>query len=550
MFVVAPPARAMSVSSGTVGNATMRSRGVNVSNKMRTLGHHGKPVIEIELDKVDGATGQWITSYSTMDTIEGIVWVTAPHDTPFRDIQISFIGASHVFVDRVTAAPPLSGRTEATHRFLTLKQPISYTAMPRGQKLLAGQRYGFHFEFTIPAQLLPRACTHAVANDSVRERHLQLPPSMGDPDVSGYGGILLDDLAPEMSKIVYMVQARIIQERCADGVPGLLSEKIRKVRVKPAFEEQPPLPVDLVDNAGEYRFFQDKTVRKGMFKGKLGTLTAQAVQPKALVIPGARSTCNPPISTIAKVLLRFDPAEESNPPPRLGSLVSRIKVNTFYASSPVRNIPTRAVVAYDMTQGLYGEAVPLSTLCIASAQWQKHNCDPCSSPATSQSRLFRRDSGVSDCSTRSSSLASHPEIVPPSSKYIQGGTYYTAEILVPVTLPMTKNFLPSFHSCLISRSYTLSLQISAHAGSIGGPSLHLKVPIQIAAEGSDTGNENARMRNSESIISIERDLLDMFTPRSMAPRTSPQPEVQNELPPEYTALGYHGGRQTHVSIRA
>lgn len=572
MFVVAPPARAMSM-SGTANHASMHPRRMSVGNKVRTLAHHGKPIVEIELDKVDGAMGLWITSYSTMDTIEGIVWVTAPHDTPFQDIQISFIGkprskirdtrkkrswkadgrigASHVFVDRVTAAPPLSGRTEATHRFLQLKQPIAPFEMPPNQKLLAGTRYGFRFTFTIPAQLLPRACTHPVANDAVRERHLQLPPSMGDPDVAGFGGILLDDLAPEMSKVMYYIQVRIIQGRCADGVPEVLVDKCRKVRVKPAFEEQPPLDADLVNHAGEYRFQQEKTIRKGMFKGKLGTLTAQTAQPKALMIPGARSTCNSPISTIAKVLLRFDPADEANLPPRLGSLVSRIKVNTFYASTPVRNIPTRAVVAYDMTQGLYGETVPLSTLCVASAQWQKHKSGSCPSPATSQTGLFRRDSGVSNCSTRSPSLASNPGIVAPSSKYIQGSTYYTAEILVPITLPMHKNFLPTFHSCLISRSYTLSLQISAQAGGIGGPSLHLKVPIQIAAEGSDTGNENARMRNEEnSRLRTDRDILDMFTPRNMSPRAAAQPDMQHELPPEYTALSSHAGRQAHVSIRA
>lgn len=59
---------------------------------MRTLAAHGKPTIEIELGGGHGMHGKWVTSYSTMDTIEGAVSVVAPHDTPFEDIEIAFVG--------------------------------------------------------------------------------------------------------------------------------------------------------------------------------------------------------------------------------------------------------------------------------------------------------------------------------------------------------------------------------------------------------------------------------------------------------------------------
>lgn len=72
--------------------AHMQSIGNQIGTKMRTLAHHGRPIVEIELDKTHGAQGTWITSYSTMDTIEGTVFVTAPHDTPFQDVEIAFVG--------------------------------------------------------------------------------------------------------------------------------------------------------------------------------------------------------------------------------------------------------------------------------------------------------------------------------------------------------------------------------------------------------------------------------------------------------------------------
>lgn len=70
----------------------MQSLGHQIGTKMRTLALHGKPTIEIDFDSSHGVHGKWVTSYSTMDSIKGSVCVTAPHDTAFEDIEISFTG--------------------------------------------------------------------------------------------------------------------------------------------------------------------------------------------------------------------------------------------------------------------------------------------------------------------------------------------------------------------------------------------------------------------------------------------------------------------------
>jgi hypothetical protein len=446
-------------------------------------------------------------------------------------------GTAQVYVDRLTTSPSMSGRTEANHRFLTLKQPIDDADLPSPRILRAGKQYIFPFYFTVPSQLLPRACPHKVASDYVRETHLMLPPSLGDAELSGFGGVLLDDMAPEMSKVIYGIKVRITQFLEGEQRLSVLAEKLRKVRIKPVFEEQPPLNVD--GNA-EYRLRQEKTIKKGLFKGKMGTLTAQTVQPKALVVPGARSTCNDPVATRARVHLRFDPADESSLPPKLGSLKTNIKVWTYYSSAPRNNFPSRDNLAYDVTQGAYGETVTISSMCIASAQWQKQ---PASANPILSDSIDRRDSGVSDCST--SSADAYSASIPPASKNYKDGCFYTASILVPVTLPYNKNFIPTFHSCLISRSYTLSLHISAHTSGVSDPSLHLKVPLQVCAEGSVTGNENARARSAE--VGVLDEVGRVFTPRSVAP---PADLGVMDAPPEYMVfaptIGRHNARVTAV----
>ena len=524
----------------STGTASMHSSPTGmhhgaIHNAFVKLANHGQPTVEIKVDNVQGAHRGYVTSYSTMDTIEGTVAITTTHDTKFENLEIAFIGTCNVFVDRLTTTPSMSGRTEATHRFLTLKQPIEDEDLPCPRKLVAGKTYTFPFFFTVPAHLLPRACTHRTASDHVRNTHLMLPPSMGDPTLAGFGDRLLDDLAPEMSKISYGIKVRIVQLRESDGSYSVLYEKVRKVRIKPAFEEQPPLNIDPSDP--EYRTRHEKAIRKGLFKGKLGTLTAQSAQPKALVIPGARTNTGERITTMAKILLRFDPVEENNLPPKLGSLATKIKVSTFYASGPRSNFPSRASLGFDLTQGVYTETVSLSSLCVGSATWEKQS--PSANPST-ENGMLRRDSG---CSTDSATdlVDSFNNGILTASKNYKGGSFYTAKISVPITLPDNKNFLPTFHTCLVSRMYILTFQLSAHAPGVSDPTLNLKVPVQVCAEGSDTGNENARVRSAEAVVRMEA--RDLFTPRSIAPPTTDDAgNAESDLPPGYSAFAPQVGR--------
>lgn len=77
---------------------TMQSMRNQVGYKVRNIAHYGQPTIEIHLNGTEGPKNTFVTSYSTMDAIEGHVTITAAHDTRFEDIDIAFVGTSRALV--------------------------------------------------------------------------------------------------------------------------------------------------------------------------------------------------------------------------------------------------------------------------------------------------------------------------------------------------------------------------------------------------------------------------------------------------------------------
>lgn len=80
-------------SSVSVQPDRMQALGNQIGYKVRNISHHGQPTIVIHLD--DDSSGhqqKFVTSYSSMDTLNGTVTITAPHDACFEDIDIAFTG--------------------------------------------------------------------------------------------------------------------------------------------------------------------------------------------------------------------------------------------------------------------------------------------------------------------------------------------------------------------------------------------------------------------------------------------------------------------------
>ncbi|KAF2770205.1 hypothetical protein EJ03DRAFT_76511 [Teratosphaeria nubilosa] len=480
-------------------------------------------------------------TWTTKDRIEGSVSITPPTDTRFDEIEIEFVGTSRTYVERLTTAAAVSGRSQAFHQFLKLQQPGLPGQYPEDGILKAAQTYDFSFVFVIPQQLLPRVCRHKIASEAVREAHLCLPPTLGDKDVANTKNAL-DDMAPDMVSVRYGIFCSISRVKTHDdNEPSkiTLASKARKLRVIPAISELPPL--DVGGEGSEYVLRREKNIRKGMLKGKLGVLSMEAAQPQPLHMrltdPESRA------STMATVMLRFDPSEESSRPPRLSTLGSKLKVCTFFASSARHDFPRKENSLLDMSQGCHTEQLNLSSRCVANVEWTA--CEP-----TKPNTIERRDSA---CSTTSTSL--HAGEVPAPSSGSKGKTYYSARLLIPISLPTNKAFVPTFHSCLSSRIYQLKLELTL---SSLGPSLDLKLPVQISSEGRTADahprRDSIASNDDEEEEEEEVDADYFFAPRTVrAPsegfvgrsRIGSQAPGSEDAPPGYEVLA-----RRHMSVPA
>ena len=464
-----------------------------------------KPTISITLN--DQQEEGLVPAYTTLDKIEGAVSITAPVNLSFDDIHITFQGSTRSYVEKVANTAAAASRSQAYHNFLRLAQPIDESVIPPNRVAEAGTTYTFPFTFVVPERLLPQSCTHSKDADSVHEAHLQLPPSLGDPMMSGDGKSLLDDLTPDMAVISYAIRVIVIRRNPENPrKPIVIVDSVKKLRIIPAVAEAAPIRVSGTKD-DEYTLRKEKVLKKGMFKGKLGRLTMEAAQPKSLrLAPLGSNVSDVPITTMAVINLRFDPCDANSKPPRLGHLCSKLKASTFYACVPLRDFPTKTnAYLYDNQRGIHVESINLSSRNIESAQWTTHTVRE------------RHDSGISISD----------DFTPVAASQL----FYTCQILVPVDLPTSsKTFVPSFHSCLVSRVYSLDLVLSVHgpSNSVSSPSMHLKVPLQISAE----PNPNARpVISEEEMRAINGRRLDAYLePRSTAPPSPEYTEVATLFP--------------------
>jgi len=445
-----------------MSGASIHSTTGTIASAYKKIAQNGRPDMDIVLDN---HTDRKV--YTTFDALSGKVNITAPHESRFDEIQITFEGTVRTAIENLSPHTTKS-RTTARHNFLKLIMPIKESDYPQPRIAEAGRTYTFPFNFVVPDQLLPRACSHSVVGDHVQHAHMQLPPSMGDRTLS-----IRDDLAPDMAIVDYGVRVKVLRSRDRDGKDMVLAEGMKKVQIIPAVAEAPPMNIRVADK--DYVLSKTKSLKKGMFSGKLGKITVSAEQPGALVIPSPTATTATQPTTMATVKLRFDPYDASSQPPRLGGLKTKIKSTTFFSTRPAVDFPAHfsQQVHFETTRGIYDTSVPINSRCVESVAWTQQ----CSSPAYSRRGSSTSTSSSDDC----------PSDNPHTPGTKENNTYYTARILVPITLPASKHWIPTFHSCILSRAYCIDLSLTIHTPGTGVPAstVSLHVPVQIAADGNN-----------------------------------------------------------------
>ncbi|KFY77378.1 hypothetical protein V499_03208 [Pseudogymnoascus sp. VKM F-103] len=433
-----------------------------------------------------------ITSYTTYDDIRGHILLTSSIPQPFSAVEISLLGT--IRTTHPDHIAPIIAAPGTQHVFLKLVMPLPPSAYgantsPGGEggedihHLTPGQPLKIPFHFVVPARLLPVACKHDLESPAIQDLHLQLPPSMGN--------FLLprDDLAPEMASVTYGIHAKLMSvPPSATSYPQTLASTLRKIHVVPASPEAPPLSAG---KDSRYILSKTKSLRRGVFKGKLGTVTLSTTQPRAFCLPPPPTDHHGPTpSTLATLTLRFDPADASCLPPRLGALTAKIRATTVHSIRPARGIPDEETRSspYEIHSGAYSTHVSLAS----------HEVTGVAAPWTyviPAPAYERRDSGYS-------TAESDGDINLTNSGGKEGtGPYYTATIPLPLSLPANKTWIPTFHSCLVSRFYTLMIELMVHPpGKSAVPScLALKVPVQVMGEGRE-GREEAFEAGGRAVV--------------------------------------------------
>ncbi|RJE26990.1 hypothetical protein PHISCL_00691 [Aspergillus sclerotialis] len=456
---------------------------------MESLTKFSRPKVSIDLV---GKGPSPILTYTTWDRIEGTVSIEVDHDTRFDDVEIAFeahedcvTGTAKTSVDR-SAVP---GTSEAYQTLLKLRQPIDSSEYPSPRVFERGKIYRFPFTFVVPDRLLPQICRHNKCNAQVEHAHTQLPPSLGDPMLASDGKTLLDDMSSEMCRISYIVRVTVRKVSPGNKSPRSLVSVGKKLRIIPAVEEDPPL--DIAENDKAYWDRKTKDVRKGFMRGSLGRIEMFSSQPKPIELLPRAYEMGDSVRTVVTLQLRFYPIGNEKPP-ILSKLSSKLRVSTVYSNNPLETIPSGSPMSFSqLGQATYLETVPLSARCVESARWVKHT-EP------------SRDSIASTSSIESCASSIHT-----------GKTYYATSIVVPITLPKNKAFVPTFHSCIISRFYGLDLDVSYRTSATINPSISLRLPVQFTCH-----RKVDRGIYPPAQGEVKDEIDEFFCPRTIAPPSS------------------------------
>lgn len=416
--------------------------------------------------------------YTSSSPVKGTVTITTKRDVRFDALQIVLIGNTKTRVDGVNSPH------EITHTFLKMVMPIPESTYPVPRTLETGRTYTVPFNFVIPHQLTINACHHTALSGLVQDQHCLLPPSMGNSSWEK------DDMAPQMAHVEYCVKARVIREDGVDGKRTRIMEAVTPLRVLPASVEEPPLVITEKDTL--YAMTKTKTVRKNLLSSKLGHLIASATQPGPAVLGSdARSIVSRPATEIQ---LQFEPASIDVAPPKILSVSGKVKAHTFFSGGTISTFPNLGEWNQQFVpdkRGAYSTSAALAPMPTPEARWTQHLTD-----------AARRDSGYSSENSPDNAESGRSGRKR-ASKSTSGGAspiFHTASIQVPITLPVdNKTFVPTFHSCIASRVYTVQLSVVVAAGS-GSTTINLTVPLQVAIESDLQPQYDAGLPSFEAAV--------------------------------------------------
>lgn len=475
-------------------------------------GLHGtqKSALTIKLD--DHYSSKVYTSGSK---ITGRVEILAQHDVQYDDFEIVFTGVSSTRLDFVQQFTCNSWRP-----FMKLRMPLDADQLPRDHTFRAGQRYSVPFHFVVPHQLTIGACSHNVVSPDVQQQHLRMPPSIGCWEY--------DDMAPDMAEIQYAIKVRALRNVQGLEEPLKLMVAEHVLKVLPACPEEAPIDVSFRDEG--YKLAKSKTIRKSIFSPKTGKLSADTAQPGAIMLSADGRNAS---GSSARVNLQFVPDSADTAPPKINSVSAKLQVTTFFSGGVLDHLPNLGSrTCHHSTPSLsYSNNVNLvNNKAVDGISWAQELVH----------QHTRRDSGYSsfaDDSTDSDNYGHSTSRRSSKNKDKSGKKSspirHTTTVDVPFALPTTgkKIWLPTFHNCLISRTYALQLTLSV------GPTntaVNLVMPLQIGVETVHEPHGGELPSFETALAEAEAEEVNSF----FQPRVMQIPQLpQRSVLPGYESIG-------------
>ncbi|KAI1324145.1 arrestin [Xylariaceae sp. FL0255] len=442
-------------------------------------------------------------TYTTSSAVSGNVCIHPDfHDLYFNSVQILLLGTSTTHVDSLNLPQA------TTHTFLKLTMPIPNSIYPDSGCLTAGATLKIPFHFVIPQHLTLNACGHHITNDALREQHMHLLPSIGNWEK--------DDFSPKMSRISYRVRARAFRDD-GNGEFTKVLEASQEINVIPMSTEEAPLNITPQDKL--YVMSKTKSLRKSIISPKSGKITVSASQLSAPLVMSPEGRSITP--TTAQLDFVFEPSSNESQPPKINAVSSKITAVTYYSTGGISEFPNLkdwVRTGYSMYgHGSYSNSTSLASTSIESPHWKQRLCE-----------RARRDSGYDSAHASDSDQSTEQRRQMRTRK--GSPYYYTAKLQVPVEVSTEKRqFLPTFHSCITSRVYVLSMTVSLSTLAGVTSSITLAVPIQICVgprEGTSfdaTGLPTFDAAMEEAGLEVDAYLQ----PRTIA---VPDVEFQSQLP--------------------
>ncbi|QPC69304.1 hypothetical protein HYE68_000056 [Fusarium pseudograminearum] len=399
--------------------------------------------------------------YTTGSTVQGFIRLASPNKTPFQSIQVNFRGTAS------TRQAFQYGTPLTTHTFMNICVPISEDLLSAGHVLEAGESHKIPFIFEIPSDLSSNACSHQ--NTAVRERHLLPPPSIGS--------WMKSDLTDGSTYVDYVIRARLVLGNDGSGEEKFIDQNI-SLKVIPMFPEQPPINISSFNS--QYCLSQTKTIRRNLVGAKEGILWVSTAQPRPMTLNLDHLQASD--SQLA-IDLEYVSLSTRRTPPEIRIKSAVIETVTGFSVGRVGYLPDHDDAMSSTISGVapWVASHPLLLQGVREVNWEKvTDTSPLAEPERRASEPIQVAPDTARTQTPPSTTRSSID-----KDYSQSeALIYKTTMTQPFTLPTEKLlFLPTFHSCMVSRTYRIRITLATRAH---GTTVSLVVPFQISSEGRNT----------------------------------------------------------------